>query len=129
MDPFVTPGAFSWCELMTTDAKAATEFYSGLFGWSVQTMPMPQGDYHVLKVGDAMIGGIMAIPKEAQGMPPNWGAYVTVEDVDATVRRCQALGGRVCHPPQEIPGVGRFAVIADPQGATLNVVAYDAPQG
>lgn len=129
MDPFTTPGAFSWSELMTSDAKSASDFYGSLFGWTVETMPMPEGDYHVVKAGDAAIGGIMAIPKEAAGMPANWCPYVTVANVDETVRQCAELGGTVCHPPQDIPGVGRFAVIADRQGATLNVITYAPREG
>lgn len=128
MEPFTTPGAFSWSELMTSDPKSATEFYGSLFGWTVDTMPMPGGDYRVVKVGDAAIGGIMAIPGGA-AMPPSWGCYVTVKNVDETVRQCKALGGSVCHEPQDIPGVGRFAVIADRQGATLNVIAYAPREG
>jgi predicted enzyme related to lactoylglutathione lyase len=128
MEPFTTPGAFSWSELMTSDPKAATEFYGSLFGWTIDTMEMPNGAYHVVKVGDAAIGGIMGVPAGA-AMPPAWGCYVTVQDVDETVRRCKSLGGTVCHEPQDIPGVGRFAVIADRQGATLNVIAYAPREG
>jgi len=129
MDTFQTPGAFSWNELMTSDPEAAIAFYAGLFGWGTQKMPMPGGDYHVVKVGDVSVGGVMAIPPEARagGMPPNWGSYVTVADVDATARKAVELGGKVVHGPQDIPGVGRMAVIVDPQGAALNVISYSQP--
>jgi predicted enzyme related to lactoylglutathione lyase len=71
----------------------------------------------------------MAIPAEAKagGMPPNWGSYVTVADVDATARTAVELGGKVVHGPQDIPGVGRMAVIVDPQGAALSVICYSQP--
>lgn len=129
MDAMKTHGAFGWSELMTTDAKAATEFYGGLFGWKIETMDMGTGPYHVLKVGDKAVGGIMKWPAEAGQMPPMWGCYVTVDDVDATAKKCTSLGGKVVMPPTDIPTVGRFAVIQDKQGATLNIITYvDNPQ-
>ena len=124
MDAYKTHGAFSWSELMTGDPAAASEFYGTLFGWKLETMDMGQGKYHVVKVGDTSIGGIMKIPAEAAAMPPNWCPYVTVNDVDATAKRCTELGGQVLMPPTDIPTVGRFAVIRDPQGACLNVITY-----
>jgi predicted enzyme related to lactoylglutathione lyase len=83
----------------------------------------------LLKVGDTSVGGVMALPPEARasGMPPNWGSYVTVADVDATARKATELGGTVAHGPLDIPGVGRMAVIIDPQGAAINVIAYAPP--
>lgn len=121
-----TPGAFSWCELMTTDASKATEFYGTLFGWKVETMNMGQGPYHVVKAGDTSIGGIMNMPPESGTMPPMWGCYVTVADADATAKQCQGLGGKLLAGPMDIPNVGRFAVLQDPQGAVFNVIAYPA---
>ena len=129
MEAFTTHGAFSWSELMTSNPRAATEFYGSLFGWKVEKMEMPTGAYHVVKVGDAGIGGIMGMPPGAGPMPPNWCPYVTVNDVDATAKQCAALGGKVMNEPQDIPGVGRFAVIADPQGAVLNVITYAPREG
>ena len=127
MDAFQTPGAFSWSELMTTDPRAATEFYAQLFGWKIEAMNMTM-PYNVIKVGDAGIGGIMGIPPGAPpGMPPTWVPYVTVADVDALAKKVVSLGGKVHMPPTDIPTVGRFAVIADPQGATLNVITYAMP--
>jgi hypothetical protein len=124
MDAYKTHGAFSWSELMTRDPSAATEFYGTLFGWKIETMDMGQGPYHVVKAGETSIGGIMKIPADAGPMPPNWCPYVTVDDVDATASRCAELGGKVLMPPTDIPTVGRFAVIQDPQGACLNVITY-----
>ena len=127
MDAFQTPGAFSWCELMTTDPSAASRFYGELLGWKLETMNMGM-PYHVVKVGDASLGGIMGMPPGAPaGMPPVWVTYVTVADVDALVKRVAALGGTVRVPPTDIPTVGRFAVIVDPQGAAINVITYLAP--
>jgi hypothetical protein len=131
MDAYRTQGAFSWNELMTSDPEAALAFYTALLGWNMQKMPMPGGDYHVVRVGETSVGGVMAMPPDAKsgGMPPCWGSYVTVSDVDATARRAVELGGKVVHGPQDIPGVGRMAVIIDPQGAALNVIAYSQPAG
>jgi predicted enzyme related to lactoylglutathione lyase len=129
MDTYKTHGAFSWSELMTSDPAAATEFYGTLFGWKVEKMDMPDGAYHVLKVGDTSVGGIMGMPPGAGPMPPTWGCYVTVDNVDETARKCTSLGGKVVHAPQDIPGVGRFAVILDRQGAALNIITYAAGAG
>lgn len=126
MDVFKTAGAFSWCELMTTDPDAAVAFYGQLFGWTSKAMDMGTGTYRVQNVGDTGVGGIMSMPPGApQGMPPAWGCYVTVADVDATVAQAEKLGGRVVAPIMHVPGVGRMAVIADPQGAMLSVITYE----
>lgn len=125
MDPFKTPGAFSWCELMTTDPAAAASFYGTLFGWKLEAMEGAGMPYQVIKTGDNAIGGVMGMPPGAPpGMPPSWAAYVTVEDVDALAKQVETLGGKVAMPPTDIPQVGRFAVIQDPQGAMLNVITY-----
>ena len=125
-EQFKRHGAFSWCELMTADIEAAKAFYSKLFGWSTDDMQVEGMTYTVIKAGDKEIGGMMPTPPEAQGIPPMWGAYVTVDDVDATAQTAEALGGRLLVPPTDIPGVGRFCVIQDPQGATLNAITYKA---
>lgn len=129
MDRMTTPGAFSWNELMTNDPDAALRFYTALFGWTTEAMTMPEFTYHVVKAGGTAVGGVMPLPKEAAagGMPPVWGAYVTVDDVDATAEKAKALGGKVVHGPADIPGVGRFAVVVDPLGAWVNVIRYTMP--
>lgn len=123
-EQFKQNGAFSWCELMTTDVEKAKAFYTRLFGWGTEDMPMPGMSYTVVKAGGKGIGGIMAMPKDAQGMPPMWGAYVTVDDVDATARTAGQLGAKLLVPPRDIPGVGRFCVIQDPQGAVISAITY-----
>lgn len=117
-------GAFSWCELLTTDVAGAKDFYSKLFNWALDPAPMPNMQYTLVKYGGEQMGGIMAIPPAAEGMRPCWGVYVTVEDVDATARFAVEMGGKVCVPPRDIPGVGRFCVLQDPQGAMINVITY-----
>ena len=125
MDVYKTHGAFSWSELMTTDPKAATAFYAKLFGWNIQTMDMGTGPYHVVKAGETSVGGVMGMPPNAPGMPPMWGCYVTVKNVDETAAQCSTLGGTVLMPPTDIPTIGRFAVLKDPQGAVINVMTYN----
>ena len=117
-------GAFSWNELLTTDVKGAKAFYGELLGWGLQDVKPNGMDYTLIKLGEKGIGGIMAIPAPAAGMPSTWGSYVTVSDVDAMISRVEKLGGKVCLPPQDIPEVRRFAVIQDPQGAMLSLISY-----
>ena len=124
MDVYKTHGAFSWSELVTSDPEAAAGFYSQLFGWSVKSMGEEMGGYRVVGVGDNGVGGIMGMPPDAGPMPPHWGCYVTVDNVDATLAKCAALGGKTLMPPMDVPTVGRMAVLQDPQGAVLSVMQY-----
>jgi uncharacterized protein len=123
-EQFKQHGAFSWFELMTTDVEGAKAFYTKLFGWDTEKMSMPGMVYTVVKTGGKGIGGIMTIPQEARGMSPIWGAYVTVDDVDATSRAAEQLGAKLLVPPRDIPDVGRFCVIQDPQGAVISAITY-----
>lgn len=123
-------GTFSWCELLTTDVEGAKKFYAELLGWTLEPVTHDCEDsdeafeYNLVKVDGTEIGGIMAVPAQAQGMPPTWGTYVTVDDVDASAVKVQDLGGKVIVPLTDIPGVGRFCVIQDPQGAALTLITY-----
>jgi predicted enzyme related to lactoylglutathione lyase len=121
-------GAFGWFELMTTDPEAAKKFYGELFGWETKDMPMGEGmTYTVLNVNGDDAAGLMGIPEEAKGMPPAWSIYITVDDVDATAKRVEELGGKVVRPPDDIPDVGRFCVLMDPQGAYICAITYVKP--
>ncbi|MBE9116728.1 VOC family protein [Lusitaniella coriacea LEGE 07157] len=121
---FQQHGAFSWGELMTTDPTAAKEFYQKVFGWTMEDMPMEGMTYTVVKAGERSVGGIMPIPPQAKGESPAWGNYVTVEDVDASVKLVKELGGKILVPPTDIPDTGRFCLIQDPQGATISMITY-----
>ena len=127
-DRYKQQGAFSWNELMTTDVEAAKQFYTKLLGWTTEDMPiegqMEGMTYTVVKAGDEEVGGIMPLPPQAQGTPPNWGAYVTVDDVDATAKLAQELGAKTIVPLTDIPDVGRFYMFQDRQGAVLSVITY-----
>ncbi|MBK8751425.1 MAG: VOC family protein [Candidatus Competibacteraceae bacterium] len=118
-------GAFGWNELMTTDATAARSFYSALFGWETEDYPGGNG-YVMVKVGGEAVGGMMTLPPECAGMPPAWGVYVTVDDVDATARQVETLGGKSYVP-------GRYSRhrpllrAARPAGATLCAITYRQP--
>jgi predicted enzyme related to lactoylglutathione lyase len=123
-DRYKQHGAFSWNELMTTDPDAAKEFYGKLFNWEFQDMPMEGMIYSVTKAGGEEMGGIMSIPPEMQGTAPNWGMYVTVDNADETALLAEKLGGKIICASRDIPDVGRFAVIQDPQGAMICVITY-----
>ncbi|MDE1950271.1 MAG: VOC family protein [Burkholderiales bacterium] len=127
MDVFKTPGAVSWTELHTSDPAAAASFYGQLFGWTIKDMGAEMGGYRVVTVGEAAIGGITAMPPGAPPMPPHWGSYVTVANVEQVLSRCAELGGKTLVPPMDIPNVGRMAVLQDPQGAVISVMAYNMP--
>ena len=120
-------GAFGWSELMTTDLGAARSFYGALFGWTFEDFLGAGAPYTLVKVDGDPVGGMMTLPPECAGMPPAWGVYVTVEDVDATARQVETLGGKLLRPPEDIPDIGRFCVLQDPQGATLCAMTYRKP--
>jgi hypothetical protein len=115
-------GEFVWYELMTTDPEGAKKFYTDVVGWGTAPFENATGmDYTMWTKGEAPVGGVMELPEEARkgGAPPHWLGYVAVPDVDATAKKTKELGGKVLHGPEDIPEVGRFAVLADPQGAVI----------
>lgn len=124
LQPIKEHGVFSWNELVTTDVAAAKAFYREALGWELEDLHNPGMDYTIARKGDREVAGIMTLPGDAQDMPPAWGSYVTVDNVDTRIARIQKLGGKVIVAPRDIPRVGRFAVIADPQGAMLALITY-----
>lgn len=122
-------GRFVWYELMTTDTRAAGTFYGDVVGWGTQDASMPDMSYTMFTVAGVPVGGLMDLPEASRklGVPPNWIGYVAVDDVDASAAQAQRLGGTVNVPPTDIPGVGRFAVISDPQKAVLALFASSSP--
>jgi predicted enzyme related to lactoylglutathione lyase len=125
-------GTLSWNELLTDDTAAAEAFYSEVFGWRAETQDMPNGPYTSFWADGNVEGnaaaGMMA-KNEGMGPIPNyWGVYFSVDDCDATLAAVKDNGGQVLMPPMDVPEVGRFAVVQDPQGATFTVVTMAAEQ-
>lgn len=116
-----TQSTFVWYELMTTDLGAAEAFYRDVVGWTTQDSGMPGPGYTVLVAGGRRIAGAMTLPQEVReaGGRPGWMGYIGVPDVDAAVSKLTGAGGQVHRPADDIPGIGRFAVVADPQGAAF----------
>lgn len=122
---------FIWYELMTSDPAAATKFYADVLGMSGADSGVPDMKYTIVSAGGAPVGGIMEIPAEAKqmGAQPAWMGYVGVADVDAHAAKLQAAGGAIHHAPEDIPGVGRFAVVADPHGASFMLFRGSSDEG
>ncbi|MBI5499500.1 MAG: VOC family protein [Deltaproteobacteria bacterium] len=119
-------GRFCWHDLMVPDVDAALGFYRGLFGWTTQAMDMgPAGTYQMFAAGGVTFAGAAKLPMP--GVPPHWLPYVGVADIDAACRAAQDAGGAVLVPPMPIPGVGRFAVLADPTGGAISPIQLDGP--
>ncbi len=122
-------GSFVWNELLTTDMPAAGSFYSKVVGWK-PTPFSPDGSYHTFNTKAAPVAGMMALPDDAKkmGSPPNWLMYVGTPNVDETAQRVAQLRGRVLKQPADIPGVGRYAVVQDPYGATFGLYTPKTPR-
>jgi hypothetical protein len=122
------PGALGWNELISTNVDKSVSFYKGLLDWKAEANEMPGMTYTILKQGETMVGGAMAQPKEMAGAPSLWGIYFSVADADKAAEKVTQLGGKVLNPPMDIPDIGRFAVVADPQGAVFSVMKFLPPQ-
>jgi predicted enzyme related to lactoylglutathione lyase len=112
---------------MTPDVAAARSFYGALFGWTFEDFLGAGAPYPRVKVDGEAVGGMMAPTSADAGPPPAWGVCVTVDDVDATARQVETLGGKRLRPPEDVPGFGRFWVRQDPQGATRCAITYQQP--
>ncbi|MDB5439520.1 MAG: putative hydroxylase, partial [Caulobacteraceae bacterium] len=111
-------GRFCWYELGTSDMADAAEFYGAVVGWDAADAGMPV-PYSLLKTAGENVGGVIEMGADMLPMGPFWLGYIAVEDVDAMTDRLVASGGSVHRAPDDIPGVGRFSVVADPQGASF----------
>jgi len=121
-------GDASWHELMTTDAEAAMKFYSEVFGWQPSdVMDMGEmGKYHMFNRPVGMIGGMMNKPPQLANVPPHWGIYFLVSDINAGVERVKANGGQILNGPMEVPGGDWIVNAMDPQGAAFSLHAKKA---
>jgi uncharacterized protein len=123
-------GALCWNELQTRDVDGAKSFYRAAFGWDTETHTDTPMQYTEFKIDGTSIAGMMAMPPNVPAqVPPYWLAYFAVDDADATVARASELGGDVLVVPMDI-AVGRFAVLADPQGASFGIIKLaETPAG
>lgn len=115
-------GALCWNELMTTNVDLAGKFYANLFGWKPEATPVPGMQYTLFKNGDKNAAGMMPMPKEAGKMPTSWGVYFEVADADASFAKAQSLGAKPLMPLMDVPNVGRFGALLDPQGAAFSII-------
>lgn len=114
-------GDFVWFEMATDDPDAIGGFYSRVLGWTLEDARIPGMQYRNVKAGDAQIAGLMAYLDDlpAAARKPEWIGYIAVDDVDATTGQLADGRGHVHRPPEDLAGVGRLSVVADPQGATF----------
>jgi predicted enzyme related to lactoylglutathione lyase len=122
------PGSLTWNELMARDLETAKTFYNKVFGWKAEDVPMGEGTtYTTWKLAgkEDSIGGAMAMvgdewPAE---LPDHWMVYYSVADCDVSAAKAEQLGGKIFHPPTDIPGVGRFAICEGPHGEKFSIIA------
>lgn len=119
------PGSIGWVELLTRDTERAAEFYTRLFGWRAEPRRVAGMEYTVFYRGSVMAAGMARMQPAWGDAPPHWLVDFAVEDVDAAAERAEELGGTVMAPPEDVPEVGRFAMLRDPQGATFCLLRYD----
>ena len=120
------PYALGWNELATDDPQGAMKFYGALFGWTYADGGME--GYQQIVNGRNLNGGILPKQPDMAEMPNSWAVYFNVEDCDATVARTRELGGSCLVEPMELPQVGRFAVLADPQGGVFTAIKTAGPE-
>lgn len=116
------PNAATWSELGTNDLQRALEFYTNVFGWTTEPFGDSPIPYTVVKNDGMGIGGAYKLMPEMGPVPPHWLVYFSVDDCDATVQKATELGAKVMKPADDIPGVGRFAILIDPQGAAFAII-------
>ena len=113
-------GTFYWNELMTRDVEGAKKFYADTLGWSYDAMPMAGGGgtYWLATMDGETVGGLFDISgSDFQGVPESWMAYIAVDDVDARVAKAVKVGAKLMKPVFDVPGVGRIAILTQPDGA------------
>lgn len=114
-------GTRCWSELATRDTASAGAFYAAVFGWELEHVT--EMHYNIFKIGDEQVGGMLTIDENFPAdMPAYWAVYFYTDDIDGTVGAATTAGATVMMPPTPIEGVGRFAVVADPQGAVFSLL-------
>jgi predicted enzyme related to lactoylglutathione lyase len=116
-------GKFTWYQLITTDPEAAAQFYASVAGWAVKTGMGPGHNVTVFEAAGIGVGNMMAMMDDMRqmGTPSHWLGFIGADDVDSVTECIAGAGGRVYHAPDDIEGIGRFAIVTDPQGATFSV--------
>lgn len=118
-------GATTWFELKTTDMKKAGEFYSQLFGWDMHSEEVQPGmQYVTFKNGPVPVAGMIQLTDKMVPMPSNWSIYFNVSNLDAAIEKAKKMGGSVLYHPVDMPKVGRFTAIQDPEGVVFSVIQY-----
>lgn len=122
-------GEICWRELRTKDLGAAIEFYTKLFGWTLEQSKVAAGmDYKEIIIDGAATGGMMSMLGDDWGdLPSHWASYIAVENADETVAKITENGGSVHVPPFDAPGVGRMSMVADPSGANFAIIQFTQP--
>ena len=127
------PGTLAWNELVTKDVAQAKTFYGQLFGWELQTQDIGnEMEYTSIMNKGRGNGGMIKMTPEWGDTPPHWAVYFAVADCDASAEKAKSLGANIHVPPQDIPEIGRFSMIQDPQGAVLTLIQLlrpDPPPG
>lgn len=120
------PNSICWNELATLDEACEKKFYNKVFNWGFKSEPMIVGEYTTFTLKDKMTAGMMVMPKELRIMniPPHWLIYFEVENCDESVKKAESLDGLVLQPATDIPDMGRFSVIQDPQGAAFGIIQF-----
>ncbi|MEK6279516.1 MAG: VOC family protein [Acidobacteriota bacterium] len=122
------PGSFCWNELGTNDTAKAGEFYKNLLGWVGDAQNFGPMEYTMFVNGERPAAGMYKITPEMGNIPPHWLVYFAVDDCDSSTQKATELGATVMKPPDDIPGIGRFAILADPQGAAFAIIKLENPQ-
>ncbi len=121
------PGTLSWNELVTRDIDAAKQFYGDVFGWAGDTADTPPTTYTEWKIGERSIGGMLQMNAEWPAeIPAHWMTYFAVADCEESAKKAEELGATIAVPPTDIPNVGRFSLIDDPQGAKFTIIQLGA---
>jgi predicted enzyme related to lactoylglutathione lyase len=125
--PAPTVGRFVWHELHTGDRPKAAKFYKQLLGWETKDVPMGPGEPYTLCQRDGKDFAGITKSMAPANVPPHWLPYIGVDDVDRSAAKIKELGGKVMMAPTDIPNVGRFAAVADPQGAAFAIYKSASP--
>ena len=120
------PGTLAWVELEARNEDVSGKFFMDLFGWTADVSEVPggEGSYTTFMLGETRVGGMMKMSGDMPDMPPHFLAHFQADDVDATSKRVAELGGKVMVPPMDVPGVCRFSVVCDPQGAAFTLLEW-----